>query len=374
MTLAASSSTSASDTTASAVLAAFWQGFVAPTRTALALMALMFLVTAAVVCAGFTPQLIAGPIGLYLPRSDRDAESFATREALSLSTPKVLADPTPRVYVISDSVLAQAFASDIETSKALQAATGKHWNATFLTTPLQGPLDEAALADQVAHGPKGVVVLPLSFERFGDTRDNLIATYQMQRLGLRSQWADQNVAALGGTPRRILGVYALDNGAFVLRSTGIMSARLALGRASTRQIDRYVTPSLTEAELAKRRGVILSRLHASQNPDDLGMKIMADTVSRLRASGQTVVFAEEPVSEALFAGPEDKVLYGAYLARSAETARALGGVYCRLAERGQIAPEAYPDYIHLIDPAHQAQLREALARCVARAYRPGVAS
>ena len=73
------------------------------------------------------------------------------------------------------------------------------------------------------------------------------------------------------------------------------------------------------------------------------------------------------MSEDLYEGAADRALYKAYLERSKAMATEMGGTYCRLADSFQPAPAAFPDYIHVDDPAAQAKLRLALANCIASA-------
>ena len=145
----------------------------------------------------------------------------------------------------------------------------------------------------------------------------------------------------------------------------VTAARVLVVRPAERRIDAYLLhPPLDAAALASQRAGLLKHLRTPSRPDDVGIRLLAETVQRLKASGNSIVFVENPVSDALFEGPSDRALYAAYLQRSKSMAEPMG-FYCRLADSFQPAPAAFPDYIHVADVAAQAKLRHALARCVA---------
>ncbi len=349
------------------LLTSFWSGFATPSATAAGLMLASGLVAAVAVCTLFTPQLVAGPMGQYLSRSIYDNESYATREALGLALTAQAADKGARsLYLISDSNNAHAFASDTETAAALERSTGKPWRATFMTTGSQGPLDEATLADYATrHGP-GVVILSGSFERFGDDREEMLRYYHMERLGIRSDWADQKLRDDGIKPRWRTGVYAIDNANFMLQHGGMMLLRALVHKAVPRQIDNFVPRHATdERQRAMQRRIVIGRLRHGIDPRGFGVRYLTDTVHKLQARGNVVIFAEETNSADLFYGPQDRALYDVYLAKSKALAQSLGAGYCRLADAYDPPPSAYSDYVHVIDRTVQARLRQALAECVA---------
>lgn len=354
-------------TTVGGRLTAFWRGFVTPSRFAFTLTVAVFAATAALACLLITPATLAGPMGVYLPRSTKDTEAFATREALQLAITPV-ADSAPRLYVVSDSILAHVFASDEQTAQAMAAVTSRPWRVAFLTTPLQGPLDEAALAEYATKQRPGVVVLSLGFDRFGLKKDDLVAQYRMGRVGVRSDWADKAVASLDEEPQGRTGIYVIDNRNFLLRNVSVAMARALVRKPAERRIDAYLMhPPLDAAGLAGQREAVLKHLRGPTQADDVGVKLLGETVQRLEANGNVVVFVENPVSEDLYEGAADRARYAAYLKRSEAMATAMGGTYCRLAASFQPAPAQFPDYIHVDDPDAQAKLRLALANCVVSA-------
>lgn len=354
-------------TTIGGKLTAFWRGFVTPSGPALTLMLAVFAITAVAACLLVTPRTLIGPMGAYLPRSTKDTEAFATREALRLATAPTQ-DDAPRLYVVSDSILAHAFASDELTAAAMRSATSEPWEVAFLTTPLQGPFDEATLAESATKQRPGVVVLSLSFDRFGLKKDDLVAQYRMGRVGVRSDWADAAIASIGEEPVKRTGIYVIDNRNFLLRNASVAMARALVGKPAERRIDAYLMhPPLSESQLAGQREAILKHLRAPVPADDVGVELLAETVHRLKAAGNTVVFVENPVSDTLYETPADRALYDAYIDRSTALASELGVSYCRLAAGYQPTPAMFPDYIHVDDRAAQARLRDVLAQCVVAA-------
>jgi hypothetical protein len=335
---------------------------VTPTPAAFGLTLAVFALTFGAICALVTPARLAGSLGDYLPRSTQDAEGFATREALRLSMDA--AEPPPRLRIISNSVLAHAFASEEELTAALAAATGARWSVSMLTTPLQGAIDEAALAEHAtARGP-AVVVLAVGFPRFAARRERLIELDRSGRVGVRSAWADDALAAIGGTPRARTGVYAIDNRNFLLRNATAALGRTLIGRPAKRRVDIYVSEALPPDELAQRRVRMLGQLAAAER-STLGVALLERLVVRLRAGGSTVLLVEEPISDALFRTPGERARYDRYLTWSAATAQRLGARYCRPAAVARPVPRAMPDFIHVTDAPTQARLRAALADCVA---------
>ncbi len=353
-------------------LAEGWRGFVTPSPFAFGLMLLVFVCGAAALLFGITPGLIAGPAGKYLPRSSGDSAAFATREALRLAQPPDPADRRQRLYIISDSVLAHALASDTGVAEAVGAATGVPTVVGFLATPLQRPLDQATLADYATRGRPGIVVLGLAYDQYDMTPRYLMQLDRMGRLGLRSDWADDALRRIGGEPRRVTGNYALDNRAFVLHNIRPMLGRLIVGRAATRRIDSFVTDRRHDPSyLARVRTALLASLRTPPASNSIGAVILADTVHRLQARGNRVLLVEVPVSDGLIDTPADQQRYADYLDWSRRLAARLAADYCRLTDSYRPPPTTYADLVHVVDRPAQARLRAALARCVAAMAPPG---
>lgn len=350
-----------------ASLKAFWDGFTQSSLLAIALMALAFAGMAVVFALGVNPVVLSGPLGQYVPRGTGDNEAFATIEAFKLAYRPDPADADkPHIYLIGNSIVAQAFASEPGMARDLQAATGEPWAAHMLTTPYQGPLDEAALADHATRNHPGVVVLSISFDRFGQSRDDYLRLNKMARLGLRSDWSDGQVAEiLQQRPRRATGYYVADNRKFVMLNATSAGLRLLAQRPAVRRVDSYIRTDGTSDDAERYRGEILQHLRRAYKTDQLGLDLVRMTVTRLKERGARLVFFEVPMSSALFTDPADRQRYERFLAVSPKLVADLGGYYCRPSAADTPPAEAFPDYFHVADPAWQAKLRQVLARCVA---------
>lgn len=341
---------------------AFWRGFVAPTPFALGLMVVSFVLTAWIASVVPTPERIAGSWGQYLPRSEKDNEAFATREALTLSLPSAPGDTAPQLTILGSSISAHAFASEPGMADAIRAATGKDWHVSILTTPLQGTVDEAALADHATRRRSGVVVLSIGFMRFGAPAKEYVDLGRMERLGIRSDWADAQMRMLGGEPRRQTGNYAVDNRNFLLRNADVLLLRWLGGNPARRRIDAYWQP---RASHETQHREMLEYLERSAKPDPVGVKLLDDIVRRIEARGSSVVLFEEPVNPALLDDQTHSALYENHIVRSAKVAASVGAFYCRPAQPLRPTTADYGDFDHIAVPAAQARQRQALAACVA---------
>lgn len=352
------------------VVTAMWRGLVEPSTLAFTTMLGVFVTVSLLIGVALTPATIAGPLGAYFPRSIKDSEGFATREALQLATST--ATDRPRLIVIGNSIVAQSFASGALTSRDLAEATGRPWHVSMLTTPLQGPLDEAALADVATQTRPAVVMLSLGFERYGAPPGEYRKLYQLRRLGLRSEWADGAARALGISPFPLTGIYAVDNSSFLLRNAGAAGLRLLSQSALVPRVDTFLLdPPLTTAQRIDRRAKIHALFLKGVHPDPLAIDMLANTVRRLQERGSKVILFEQPISPGLFDGAADRALYRAYLAKSAAIATAMGAFYCRPDAAREPGPSEFPDYLHLGDPLAQGRLRRSLASCAAVVGAPG---
>ncbi|MGE0775472.1 MAG: hypothetical protein AB7G25_08315 [Sphingomonadaceae bacterium] len=350
-------------------MAAFWAGFVQPSFFALALMAVVFVVAAGGVVLGVTPSAIAGPLGQYVPRAEDDAEGFATRDAYQLADPRTPAGTRPRLYVIGNSLIAQAFASAPALERDLRMVTDRDWNLYFMTTPLQGPLDEAALADYATSRHAGTVVLSLGFDRLYSDRDYLLRYYKMGRLGFRSEFADNLVSEyLDARPRRRTGIFLVDNRDFILRNATMTGLRMLAQQPAQQKIDIYVFRQ-TDIKLSTYSREILGSLRATYRHDGVAVKLLENTAAMLKERGNRIVFYQPTISEDLLKDPADRRRYEVHLANSVALAKRLGGHYCEAPAAAKPPPQAYRDYYHIDDSVWQEKLRVTLARCVAAANR-----
>ena len=318
---------------------------------------------------GVTPSALAGPLGQYVPRASDDAEGFATRDAYQLADPGTPAGTRPRLYVIGNSLVAQAFASAPALEHDLRNVTGRDWNLYVMTTPLQGPLDEAALADYATSRHSGTVVLSIGFDRLYSDRDYLLRYYKMGRLGFRSEFADNMVRQyLDTRPRRHTGIFLVDNRNFVLRNATMTGLRMLTRQPAEQKIDIYVFRQ-TDIKLSTYSREILASLRATYRHDGVAVKLLENTAAMLKERGNRIVFYQTTISDDLLTNPADRERYQIHLANSAALAKRLGGYYCEAPAAAKPPPQAYRDYYHIDDPVWQEKLRVTLAHCVAAANR-----
>ncbi len=344
---------------------AFWEGFCQPSLPALMLMACAAIGAAGLMLTCVTPQTLAGSIGQYVPRATKDNEAFATVEAFRLAYNPSHAPNSHHLTLIGNSIVAQAFASDSDMAKDLQAATRQPWSVSMLTTPYQGALDEAALADYATRQVPGIVVMSMGFDRFGQTREDYLHFYKMARVGLRSDWTDDQVRTiLHERPRRRTGIYVVDNRKFLLLNATSTLLRFLVQTPADRRIDSYIRTDGTHEMALRYRGEIIRHLHNSYRPNQLAIDLVALTVKRLQERGARVIFFEAPMSDDIFTRPSDRRLYNKYLAASPKVARDLGAYYCRPPASAQPPASVFPDYFHIAEPYWQQKQRHALANCV----------
>jgi hypothetical protein len=349
--------------------AALWAGFTQPSAVALALVAVTFIATAACMIIFVTPARLAGPMGIYLPRAADDAEGFATRDALRGAHEVKQPNAPPRIYVPGNSIIAQAFGNDEALKRNLKTRMGHEWDVMFLTTPIQGALDEATLLEYATRQRPGIVVLSISTDRLNSDVAHLLKYYRYGRLGFRSDLADRQVTEiLKADPRRRTGFFLFDNRFFYLRNTDIMTLRLLTGQVAERKIDIYLLPQ-TDTSRQRLRQEILENIRINHKPGQVTVDLLASTAEYLRARGNRIIFFNVPVSEEVLGNPADRQLYETHNREAEQLAGQLGGHYCGVTADQTPPPSAYHDYYHIGDAVWQERLRRRLAECVAEVQR-----
>ncbi len=287
------------------ISASFWAGFTQPTRVALFMMPVVLGLTCLTIFNSVTPAALAGSLGRYLPIAGDDANGFATREALRIAHGNEVPVGSSHIFIPGNSIIAQAFASDLKLKQNLEVETGKSWNVTFLTTPLQGALDEIALLDVATRKHPGVVVLSASPDRLNSDVNHLLKYYRYGRLGFRSERADQQVEhILKAPPRRHTGIYLVDNRPF-FSWNGLPMAQRAIARwPAQRKIDIYLLPQ-TAASQRKLKAEALK----NHRPGQVAVSLLTDSVAFLKARGNRILFFRVPISPATLTSPRDRQLY-----------------------------------------------------------------
>jgi hypothetical protein len=357
-----------------AALAALWAGFTQPSLFALCTIAIMSVATVVAAFILVTPEKLSGPFGAYLVTTSEDVEGAATKNAYILVDPRKPITITPHLYVVGNSLIAQAFADGPKLDKALEADTGKTWQTYFMTTGSQGPLDEAALVDYATMHQPGVVVLPINFDRFDDDVKEMMKFYRMGRLGFRSDLADNQVKhILKQRPRRKTGVFIVDNRFFFLRNASIMGLRFLTQQPAEQKIDAFVFRPVAKKLVTYKRDIVGSLRENYQHPE-LATALLESTAQTIRERGSRMVFFQVPISKILLDNPADYQRYLTHLAKSEELAKRLGGVYCKPPGDAVLPTNLFSDYYHLANPVWQDKMRKILARCVADVQREGASS
>lgn len=348
----------------SGLMQAFWEGFAKPSALAFKVFCLALAATCAFSLWFFTETTLAGPLGQYLPRSGRDAEAFATHEALRTGhvTPE-----RPRILLLGTSTVAQAVGPGKVLQDQLAAATGMAWEVVNLTTPLQAPTDqfallERALESQTAESPPVVVVLGFGFQRLRWTAPRTLEMAAQPRLGLRSAWADAEIAALGGTAPSQSGFYLRDNQSFVLINGAEALLRLAVQSPARRQIDSYALGKSPGPNPDVRK-LLAEDFRAGVAKTDLLLAQIGRLADRLAGiPGTRLVLIEDPLSPGLIADQDLAGLQAAFRRDVAAFAdgRAIG--YLPVSSQSALAAEDFFDDLHVLKGAPQQRFQQALAQ------------
>lgn len=336
----------------------------------LALLVALGVLVASIGLAGwyFSPATLAGPDGRFLARSAKDAEAHATWGALRMAR----VDPArPRLIVLGSSISATAFANEAALAEDLKRLTGRDWAVAMLCTPLQSPLDQLALIENAlgaAPGPAAETVIALGFSTMRDELPlaKIAEREAMGRIGLRSDWADAQLAAWGETPRARTGWYVIDNSHFLAVNGRAALSRFITRRAAPRDFARNAPDS--PVPLAKRpRARVGERLrdsfarpqpYAEQALETLGRRLAAYPSVRL-------VYLDEAVNPEFLASAgladEDEAIRGRFRAWAARR----DVPYWEIAREVAPPPAVYFDDLHINSRPVQQAFRAALARRVA---------
>jgi hypothetical protein len=353
--------------------ASFWQGFSEPSALAFRVFCLALLATCTLCMWFFSENTLAGPMGRYLPRSGLDAEGFATHEALRSG--HHTAD-RPRLIILGTSAIAQSVGDCTAVIDRIHKETGQDWDIVILTTPLQSPTDQFALLDralesQSADGPPALVLLGFGVQRLRWNTAQTLEFSEKPRLGLRSDWADAEVRALGGTPAPKTGIYLWDNLSFVLINGSEALIRLATLQPSHRIVDQYARGK-THGPNQDNRNTIGGEIKAAV-PDLPAYLAQIDRLAANIASipNTQLVLIEEPLSPDLIADQDLAPVRNAFAA-------AFGDFLAdRPLEAWEISTEAdlggndYFDDLHVRPGEPQKKIQSALADHIIAAIRGG---
>ena len=352
---------------------AFWTGFTEPSRLGLTMTAAGFAVMLAVALWFFSIPTLSGPLGKYLPRSERDSEGFATQLALHLhQTPQ----RHPRLLILGSSATANAIAAEEPLARELRERTGMDWEVHMLTTPLQSLLEQMALIE-VALGPENedrlptVVAVGVSMSRQAWTRETLLNLDREGRIGIRSTWADDEVRALGGEPRQRTGFYVADNYHFVFANGCESLLRLLTGLPARRRIDAFAPPKPIPVE-KRLRDLVAAKIQNGLKDNSAFVQVM-DSLRRHIAGRRNVrlVQIEEAISPGLLQSRNLESAQAAVAARFTADGERTGTPYLPIISDAALDDSAYNDDLHIADPGAQARVRSALAARIAGLVQQG---
>jgi len=344
-------------------LDAFWQGFSQPSALAFAFFCGSAVLSLVVCLWFFSETTLSGWYGRFLPRSGLDAEGFATRVALQSAQEDVA---FPRLILLGTSTVAQAVGSGAGLEATIREKTGQDWRVLVLTTPLQSPADQFALIDralenQQPDSPRVVVAVGFGLQRLRWSADQTLKYAIERRIGLRSDWEDAEVRALGGKPLPRIGFYPWDNMQFVLVNGSEALLRLVLNRPATRIVDQYAIgrkspPSDVLRDLIGQgiRDNFPDRATSFAQID----RLAADLATR---SNVDLVLIEEPLSPALIMDQKLERIHDQLSRELAEYAASHGIGYWPVSTEAQLTAADYFDDLHVLVGKEQDRLRLVLA-------------
>ena len=342
---------------------AFWHGFSEPSMLAFQVFCASLIATLAFCFWFFSDTTLAGPLGRYLPRSGLDAEGFATHEALrsGLYPPQ-----RPRLFVLGTSTVAQALDTGTTLHDRILAGSGQDWEVVMLTTPLQSPVDqfaliERALASQTADSPPALVAVGLGVQRLRWTDDQTMKFVAQPRLGLRSDWADDEVRRLGGTPAQRSGVYVFDNLPFVLINGSKALIRLVTQTPARRLIAQYALGPAKPPD-TKLRAMLGREIRAGIDREPAYFaQIRRLQQHVLRRPNTTLVMIEESLSPGLIDAQGLDDLQSGLAADFASAFRDPPLDFWQIVTEAQLTGSAYFDDLHILPGAAQDKVQSALA-------------
>ncbi|MBL9058540.1 MAG: hypothetical protein JNK88_00755 [Mangrovicoccus sp.] len=333
----------------------FWAGFTDLSALSLWIMLAVFGGVSGLTVWLFSPEVMAGPMGAYVPRSGRDADAFALIEALRMRADRGRA---PAVVFLGSSTVAQMIAEgqrldeglDEGLDQGLSGAIARDWDLRILATPLQSPLDqlrllETALADRPADAAPAIVVIGMGLTRVGWTPARMRDSDKASRIPLASSWADAELASLGAAPSPPLPVWAVEHRDFVALNAPKSLLRLGLDRPARRDADVYARgPAPGEKQIEALGTSITAGMAERDGFHSLSERI----VQRLQAQpGVTVVFVEEPLSPAFLQDPAIAAAAAQFRDEVTALAARLDVPFWPAVSEAALTPADYFDVLHI---------------------------
>jgi hypothetical protein len=345
----------------------FAEGLILPSRLSAAVALASFTAVLAVAVWFFSAPVLSGPLGRFLARSQGDAEAQATWRALQL---RHAPPDRPQLLILGSSALANAVASEPAMRAELARSTGRDWSVSILTTPAQSTLDQLTLIDAALGPPPGprrpvVIAIEMSLMREHLDAPRALELERMGRLGVRSDWADQAVAGLGGAPRPRSDLYWIDNYSFVVLHADKTLTRLFLGRSARTRTDGYGPPAPLPAD-RRQRPKILAEILAPHPVRPLVYAMIDVLFRRLHAYPHVhVVFVETRLSPDFVGAARIQPIEAAARSRAISYAAGHASEYWPIVEEAAVPASAYYDDLHIATAPERARIRASLARHLA---------
>ncbi|MHA6264585.1 hypothetical protein ACXYMO_15385 [Arenibacterium sp. CAU 1754] len=344
---------------------AFVAGFVESSRAAFVAMLIGFLAIASIALWYFSYATLGSPVGVYLMRSELDVDGYATYRSLhAAQTP----NDSPLALILGSSVMASAFAFEELTAQEISEKTGEQWHVAMLTTAKQSPLDQFALLETVLQSAESrknqriVVVLGVDVTLNAWTPEKMLEIDRFGRLGIRSDWADQEVLRLGGTPRPRYSFYIADNWNFFRLNGGKTLMRLLARTPAQPRLDIFA-PKVSWPEEKRNGPAIAAQIRSSFDPENQSLlHTLRELAQRLSdyENLDLVLFHETPSPDFVEARRLTEIV-AAESARYREFSREIGAHFWSPIIEAGVSAEAYHDHYHIGKSDTQARLRSALA-------------
>jgi hypothetical protein len=248
----------------------------------------------------------------------------------------------------------------------LQQATGQDWQVVILATAAQSPLDqftlaERALQSQGPDSPPAVVALGFGLTRLHWTLEDMTKDAEHPRIGLRSDWADAELRAMGGEPEPQTGFYPFDNRDFLLLNGAKSLLRLMLDQPSARQVDQYARP-LSDTPLAEIRRMMGARARASEGLIPGYLAQTARLAARVASlPGTRLVLIEEPLSPGIVAQEGLAPLHERLMAARAADPDTAALPFWPVAAQAGLTEADYFDDLHMKTGPAQTAVQQAIA-------------
>ena len=359
---------------ASQIGQAFLDGFVESSRAAFFAMLAGMGLMIALAAWYFSYATLSGPSGAYLARSSADVDGHATYRALQLGGQ---VDNRPTVLILGSSVSASAFAFEDLTAEAISNETGQDWRVGLLTTALQSPVDQFALIETALQSADRktqpvVIVLGVDVTLNGWTPEKILEIDSEPRLGIRSDWADDEIARLGGTPRPRSSFYIAENWRFFIVNGGKAMMRFLTRTAAVPRLDIFA-PDENLPRNQRDGDLIANQIRTSFKPDNDGilesLRVLSDHLDSF--DNARLILLHELPSPDLVKDAQLEDIIAAERARYIDFAQEIGAQYWSPFTELNIPAEAFHDSYHIGQAVTQQRLRAALARQIADLTRDG---